>query len=202
MRICILQVLILHSWSVSLNQNSYFFIDRSQKPIQPRFGWKPSLWTWKLSRKGLRDDTISWSKSFTCFLTRICRFLMDSIRKETKSTASSMEMNLTERKVKKKLRNKSLQISPKSRRLKCRNKAWLLLNTLPLVKSMISTMMKPMTMVKKVKRSTTKKMVKQKLVIRERGKMIARMVEKRERKNEWCSKEQVSRVKTVFRTKH
>ena len=48
---------------------------------------------------------------------------MDSIRKETKSTASSMEMNLTERKVKKKLRNKSLQISPKSRRLKCRNKA-------------------------------------------------------------------------------
>ena len=49
---------------------------------------------------------------------------------------------------------------------------------------MISTMMKPMTMVKKVKRSTTKKMVKQKLVTRERGKMIARMVEKRERKNE------------------
>ena len=50
---------------------------------------------------------------------------------------------------------------------------------------MTSTMMKPMTMVKRAKRSTMKKMVRQKLVIRERGKMIARMmVEKRERKNE------------------
>ena len=50
---------------------------------------------------------------------------------------------------------------------------------------MILTMMKAMIMVKKVKRSTTKKMVKLKWVIRERGKMIARMmVEKRGRKNE------------------
>ena len=54
---------------------------------------------------------------------KIYRFLMVSIKKETRSTASSMVTNLTERKVKKKLRNKSLQISPRSRRLKCRNKA-------------------------------------------------------------------------------
>ena len=63
-----------------------------------------------------------------------------------------------------------------------------------------------MIMVKKVRKSMmTKKMVRQKLETRERGKMIARMkVVKKDRKmdSEYIRKKQVSRVKTVFRTKH
>ena len=61
-------------------------------------------------------------------------------------------------------------------------------------------------MVKKARKSMmTKKMVRQKLETRERGKMIARMkVVKKDRKmdSEYIRKKQVSRVKTVFRTKH
>ena len=63
-----------------------------------------------------------------------------------------------------------------------------------------------MIMVKKARKSMmTKKMVRQKLETRERGKMIARMkVVKKDRKmdSEYIRKKQVSRVKTVFRTKH
>ena len=70
------------TWSVNLNQNSYFFAVESEIALQLRFDGKSSLWSWELPRRGLQDDSFTWCKSLACILTHINLQVLDGLNQE------------------------------------------------------------------------------------------------------------------------
>ena len=70
------------TWSVNLNQNSYFFAVGSKIALQPRFDGKSSLWSWELPRNCLLDDSLAWCKSLRSILTQINLQVLDGLNQE------------------------------------------------------------------------------------------------------------------------